>query len=314
MARPTNRSDTAGILYALAGFTLLTCGDAIIKSMAGEWPPVAVAALRFSLGAIGLAAILLVREGPRAFVPSHPWLHAGRGLCMAAASLLFFTAVYVMPLAEATALVFVSPIIIALLSGPLLGERVPRGTFLACAIALVGVFVVLRPNLAAIGWMALLPLGAATFFALMVIGNRASAGQGSALSMQVFIAGCAAPILVLAALAGRLMEWPAFDFGAPPPGVVLRCAAVAVTASTAHWLIYRGTMLAGAATIAPTTYIQLLVAVILGWAAFKDRPDALTLLGALVIVAAGLVLWRASRKGPGKGAMRPARPPGALRD
>jgi drug/metabolite transporter (DMT)-like permease len=77
--------------------------------------------------------------------------------------------------------------------------------------------------------------------------------------------------------------------------VIARTALVACTASVAHWLIFVGTSRAGAATVAPMTYVQLLIASALGWAVFGNRPDAMTLLGAAILVAAGLFLWRAGK-------------------
>ena len=288
--------DRAGLVFALAGFACLSFGDAIIKTMAGQWSPLAVAALRYAFGAVGLSALLLVHEGPRAFRPAKPWLQAARGLFVALATLCFFSAVFVMPLAEATAIVFVSPIITALLSRPLLGERVYPSTVIASVIAFVGVLIVLRPNVAAIGVAAFLPLGSAIFMSLLVIANRASSGQGSALSMQSFVAGFAAPVLIAAALLGQASGVEPLRFGWPEWDVIARCAIVAVTASTAHWLIYLATMRAGAATIAPMTYVQLLVASALGWWWFGDRPDLVTYAGALVIIVAGLYLWYAGRQ------------------
>lgn len=289
-------SDSSGILFALAGFALLSTGDAIIKTMAGQWSPLAVAALRFTFGAAGLSGLLLRSQGAAAFRPSHPWLQLARGFCLSAATLLFFTAIFIMPLAEATALVFIAPILTALLSGPLLKEKVRPATFIASAIAFVGVLVVLRPNFLALGFAALLPLASALFMSLLVIANRASAGQGSALSMQVFVALTAAPILTVAALIGDASGVGRFAIGWPPLGVVLRCALVAVTASTAHYLVYLGTTRANAATIAPTTYVQLLVASTLGWWWFGDTPDGMTLVGAAIIIGAGLYLWRDNRR------------------
>ena len=155
--------------------------------------------------------------------------------------------------------------------------------------------MVLRPNLVEIGWLAVLPLGAALFFSLTVIANRASAGTGSALSMQVFLAAIAAPLLVLFAVFGSISGIEGMQFGWPDWTVVARCALVAVTASSAHYLVYLGTTKAGASTIAPMTYVQLLVAIVMGWLLFNDRPDAMTLAGAAVIVAGGLYLWRDGR-------------------
>ncbi|MXO47785.1 EamA family transporter [Erythrobacter vulgaris] len=284
-------SERSGILIALCGFTLLSVGDAVIKTMSGEWSPLAVAALRFALGSAGVSVLLAANEGKAAFRPRNPRLQAARGFCLAAASLCFFSAIFVMPLATAMALAFVSPVIVALLSGPLLGEKVRSAVWFASLAALVGVGLVLRPNLAELGLVALLPLASAFFFALMIIANRASAGQGSALSMQVFVQIGAMPLLILAAVGGHISGFESLEVTAPDWTIVARCAVVAVTASSAHWLAYIGTQRAGAATIAPTTYVQMLVATILGWWWFGDVPDLLTLAGAAIIIGAGLLLW-----------------------
>ncbi|MBX7513223.1 DMT family transporter [Qipengyuania sp. GH38] len=286
-----DHSERSGILLALCGFALLSVGDAVIKTMAGEWSPLAVASVRFAIGAIGLSALLAMTEGPKAFRPSSPRLQFARGVCLAAASLLFFSAIFVMPLATAMSLAFVSPVIVAVLSGPLLGEKVRPAVWLASVIALVGVALVLRPNLYALGPVALLPLASAFFFALMVIANRASAGQGSALSMQVFMQVGAMPVLIVAAFGGHFSGVDALSVTVPDWTVIARCAVVAVTASSAHWLVYMGTQRAGASTIAPTTYVQMLVATSLGWWWFGDVPDLMTLLGATIIIGAGLILW-----------------------
>jgi len=287
--------DRIGLAFAVSGFALLSVGDAVVKSMAADWPAFAVAALRFSIGAIALSALLWRSEGPRAFRPSHPWLQLARGTCLAFASVAFFSAIYIMPLAEAMAIAFLAPVLTQALSGPLLGEKVRPRVYLVSLVALAGVAIILRPNLAELGLAALLPLVSATFFALLMITNRASAGQGSALSMQVFVAGICAPILIVLAGAAQLSGVPQLAFGWPEWHVVARCGVVALTASTAHWLVYVGTSKAGASTIAPAIYVQMLVAVIMGWWWFDNVPDLYTLAGAALIIASGLYLWRSGR-------------------
>ncbi|MGQ7828614.1 DMT family transporter [Altererythrobacter sp. Z27] len=288
------QNERIGLLFAIAGFATLSVGDAVIKSMAGAWPVVAVAALRFSIGAAGLSAILVVKEGGAGFRPSNPWLQLARGTCLALSTLAFFSAIYVMPLAETMAITFLSPVLTAILSGPLLGERVRPAVWVASLFALVGVALILRPNLAELGWPALLPLVAAVFFSLMMIAHRASAGQGSALAMQAYMAIVAAPLLVVAALGAKVTGIGGLDFGWPDWDVVLRCAFVAFTATCAHWMVFLGTSRAGASQVAPASYVQMLVATVLGWWWFGDAPDFLTLAGASVIIGAGLFLWRAS--------------------
>ena len=84
--------ERSGILLAVAGFTSLSVGDAIVKTMAGEWSPLAVAALRFTIGAIGLSLLLWRSEGASAFRPKRGWLQLARGYCLAGATLCFFSA------------------------------------------------------------------------------------------------------------------------------------------------------------------------------------------------------------------------------
>ncbi len=287
----------SGLGLAVIGFATLSVGDAVVKTMAGAWPAIAVAALRFSFGAAGLSLLLMRSEGPRGFVPTHPWLQVARGVCLAVASVSFFSAIYMMPLADAMAISFLSPVLTQILAGLLLGERVHPRVWVASFIAFAGVVTVLRPNLSELGLAALLPLNSATFFALLMIANRASAGQGSALSMQVFVAGVCALMLLIGAAAAKVSGISALDFGWPAWDIVLRCAVVAVTASTAHWLAYLAAARAGAAAIAPAIYVQILVAIALGWWWFGDRPDAATMAGTALIVGAGLYLWRAGRAG-----------------
>ncbi len=293
-----HHSEQSGLLLGLAGFILLSLGDAVVKSMAGQWTPTAIATLRYALGAAGLSAILLAREGAGAFVMPRPGLQLMRGAAVAVATIAFFAALALMPLAEATTIVFASPIITALLAPIFLSERATWTTWIAAAMAFVGVAIVLRPNLGELGAAALLPLLAAVAMSVLFMGNRAVAGAASALAMQAFVALCALPVMLLATAIGHGSGIDALAVGMPSAAVVAKCAVVACTASTAHWLIYLGTTRAGASTVAPMTYVQLIVAVGLGWIWFGYRPDALAMAGAAVIVGAGLFLWRAGSSKP----------------
>lgn len=291
-------SERSGQLFALLGFAVLSVGDGVIKTIAGDWSPAAAGALRFAIGAVLLSALLRRVEGAQAFIPLNPWLQIGRGACLGLTTTFFFWAIFMMPLADTMALTFVAPVLTALLSGPLLGEKVRRQVFIASLFALIGVVIVLRPNFAEWGFLSLLPLLSALFFSLMVILNRASAGQGSALSMQMFIAVVAAPIMLITATLGHHSGIEVLRVGVPDWTVVARCALVAVLASGAHTLVYVGTQRAGASSVAPMSYIQVVVATIIGWSVFGDIPDAMTFLGVAVIIGAGLYLWQSSERQP----------------
>jgi drug/metabolite transporter (DMT)-like permease len=288
-------SARSGLLFALAGFALLSCGDAVIKSIAGTWPGTAVAALRYSIGACGLGIFLLAKEGPGGFALPRPDIQLLRGAAVAAATILFFSSIFLMPLAEATAIGFTTPMITAILSSIFLKERTRPATWLASLAAFGGVLIILRPNIAELGWVALMPLAAALSMAMVMMGNRAVSTAGSPLLMQFLIASIAVPFVVGAALIGHFSGYPPLQVGVPDWTTIAKCCVVAVSASFAHWLIYMGTMRASAADIAPMTYVQLLIAMALGVAIFGDWPDLTSLAGSAIIIGAGLYLWNQKR-------------------
>lgn len=299
------QEEQIGLLYGLAGFAMLSVGDAVVKSMVGQWPGPAIAALRYTLGASGLGVALALAEGRAGFAFPLVRFQVLRGSAVAMATVAFFSALALMPLATATAILFTAPMLTALLAAVLLGEPLRRKTWIASIVAFAGVLIVLRPNVATLGVVALLPLVAATGNALMVIGNRAVAGRGSALAMQFTGAVIAAPILIAVTTLGAGSGFKPFALHWPALSVVAKCAFIACSATTAHTLIYLATTRAGAAMVAPMTYVQLLVATAIGWGLFHEPPDGLTLAGAAVIVASGIYLWRSSLARTARAAAEP---------
>jgi len=283
------------LILALCGFSILSVGDAVVKTMAGDWPGPAVSALRYSFGAIGLFIIVGAIEGRSGYRIPRPWLQVGRGAAVAFATYCFFMAVMALPLADATAIQFTSPMLTGLLSALVLGERAPKAVWGATALAFIGVLIVLRPNLLALGPAAFWPLGAAFGMAWLMILNRKAAGLASALSMQLLVAAMAAPLLIVAAILSHWSGIPAFRVPPPSLEVIAKCALVAFTATSGHILIYLATVRLSAAVVAPMTYVQLIVAAALGWAWFGNAPDAVMLGGAALIVAGGLWLWRSQK-------------------
>lgn len=288
-------AEKTGLLFAAGGFVLLSIGDGIVKSMAGLWPFTAVAALRYAMGAVGLAVLLWRREGRSGFAIRRPAIQIMRGFGVAVATMGFFGGVYVLPLATATAIVFLSPLITAALAIVMLGEPSRRATWVALLAGFVGVIVIVRPDPTAFDLRALLPLGAACGMSMVMIGNRMSARLASPLAMQFSIAAIGAVFLGAATLAGHLSRLAPLMVATPDWHVVLRCGVVAITATSAHWLVYLGTTRAGAATVAPTNYVQILVASLIGLFLFGDIPDIATVAGAAIIIGAGLYLWRSGR-------------------
>jgi drug/metabolite transporter (DMT)-like permease len=285
------QSDRAGLLYALAGFCTLSIGDAIIKGMAGAWPAPAMAATRYVAGTLLLAALLARYEGVAALrLPRDP-LHWLRGIAISISAVGMFLAVWVMPLAEATTIVFTQPIITAVLAMAFLGERARLSTWLATLVAFAGVYLVLRPNFDTAGWGVLLPVLSAAGMAVTIIANRKVTGRASVLAMQYYMSVTAMLFLLVATAAAHFSGLEDFRMHSPDWTVVARCVFIGMTATLAQWLIFMGTVKAGAGTVAPMTYGQLLMAVVLGWIFFGDRPDLTALAGGAVIIGSGLFLW-----------------------
>jgi drug/metabolite transporter (DMT)-like permease len=286
------QASAQGLLFALGGYMLLSMGDAIVKSMVPLWPATAIAALRYFLGAGGLGVILFLLEGKSGFRFANPFLHWGRALAVSMSAVCFFIGVKLMPLGDATAITFIGPMLTALLSALFLREKVTKTTMLASLVAFAGVLIVLRPNVAEVGLAALFPIGAALGMSVLILLNRKAAGTASVLALQFSVAALATPLLVAAAVIGDHSGIPSMEVHWPHWSVVMKCAIVAVSASCAHALIFMATTRASAATIAPMTYVQLIVAISIGAVIFGDMPDLASLGGSALIVGAGLVLWR----------------------
>ena len=289
------QSDRAGLLFALAGFCTLSIGDAIIKGMAGEWPAPAMATTRYVVGTMVLGVLMVRQGGWRALTLPRNGLQWLRGVMISVSAVSMFLAVWLMPLAEATSIGFTQPMITALLAMVFLGERARLGTWLATLVAFVGVFIVLRPSFDHAGWGVLLPLVGAFGMACVIILNRKVHGRASVLAMQYWMSVTALVFLLGVTTAGHFSGVEQFQLHWPHWSIVARCAFIGCSATLAQYLIYMGTAKAGAGTVAPMTYGQLLMAVALGAIFFGDFPDAVALLGAAIIIGAGLFLWWQAR-------------------
>ena len=259
--------------------------------MAGEWPVPAMAGMRYVAGTVLLAVLLARSEGLPALRLPRDALHWVRGIAISLSAVGMFLAVWIMPLAEATTIVFTQPIITAVLATLLLGERARLSTWAATAVAFAGVFLVLRPTFETAGWGVLLPVLSAAGMAVTIIANRKVTGRASVLAMQYYMSVTAMLFLLVATTAGHFSGLEDFRMDWPHWSVAARCAFIGLTATLAQWLIFMGTVKAGAGTVAPMTYGQLLMAVGLGAVFFGDWPDAAGLAGAAVIIGSGLFLW-----------------------
>lgn len=283
------REVTVGMLCALGGAACFVGMDSCVKLLAGRLP---VLQTTFVIALIAPLPSLLwaLRHGGLARLRTRrPLLQIGRGALMLAGTLGFFVAVSHMPLADAYALIFTMPLMITVLSVPLLGERVDPARWGAILLGLLGVLIMLRPGGGLIGPAAFAALGGALCYALVnLIVRRAGASE----TAEAFVVW---GNLTMAAGAALLQPW----LWTPPALADLPILALGgLLGGSAFLLVALAFQKAPAAVAAPFQYTQMIWGVLLGLVLFGDRPDPVVLLGGAIVIAAGLfVLHRETRRG-----------------
>ena len=161
-----------GIALMLAAMAMVPAMDGIAKALSARYAVLAIVWARYFFHFALLAPLVVARFGARAFVPAHLGLQVVRGGLLTAATGLYFAALAHMPMADALAVFFVTPLITVLLSGLLLGETVGRRRWLAVAVGFAGACLIIRPGFGALTWPALLALASGVFYALYMIATR----------------------------------------------------------------------------------------------------------------------------------------------
>src|SRR5919202_321510 len=183
---------------------------------------------------------------------------------------------------ETTSIVFATPLLVALLSGPLLGEWVGPRRLAAIGVGFLGVVLVLRPGLGGLHWAASFSVVGMVCYALYSITTRKLAQVDSAATM-----------VLLSALVPALALTPAMPFVWRMPEHAtswLLLAGTGLFGAVGHWLLTVAHRLAPASILMPFTYSQILWVVLLSYVVFHDVPSATTLMGAGIVIASGLYL------------------------
>lgn len=300
-----------GISFIVLGMLCLSINDALIKFLSEGYPLHQIVFIR-SLVGMGVSLVIVRFEGGlRILRTSKPGLHLLRGLLLVAANLTFFVALAAMPLAGATAIFFVAPLFITLLSIPFLDDKVGPRRIAAVVVGFVGVLVMLRPGgeQGSPGILvSLLPVMAALTYALFQILTRKLGGISKASAMAVYIQGLFIIVgLGFFAVAGdgrfaaggdntslnfllRAWTWPEGRDLALLVGLGLLSAAVVYSLSQA----YRS---ASAATVAPFEYVAMPMAALWGFLVWNEVPDARSIAGMALIIGTGMyVLVREKRR------------------
>lgn len=304
MALATDRAPLSGALWALSATVGFSAVDVIVKFLSSDYPHYQLTFLRTVVAVIVLMAVIVPITGVRVqFRTKRLKQHILRGFCVVFANLCFFLALAAMPLAEAVAIFFVSPFLIALFSIFFLGETVGPRRWAAIGVGLLGVLIVLRPGTEAFQIAALLPIGAAAGYGMLHIYTRRIGDTESAVTLTFFTQLI---MLSVAAVAGLTFGYGQFDqfdhpsltflFRAwvwPAPLDALLILALGLSIAISGFAISEAYRRSEPAFIAPFEYIALPLSVLWGIAVFDEWPDIWALVGIALILASGMVLiWR----------------------
>lgn len=280
-----------GVALFLAALLLFAALDATAKYLAASFAVPLLVWARYTVHCVFMLAAVAPSQGRTLLVSAHPWLLTLRALLLVAVTLLGQLALHALPLAETTALIFVTPLLVALLAGPLLGERVDARTWSATLAGFAGVLLIARPGGSLAGAGIAYALGAALCYALYQIMTRHLATSETPLRL-LFTSALGG---TLAMSFAPLTEWQGHW---PDARQALLIASLGLYGGVGHFLFIRAFREAPASTLSPLLYVQLLWATAFGWLVFADLPDALSLLGMLVIGASGLGLALGRRRRP----------------
>lgn len=280
----------SAVLLIVCATACFTSVDVSVKHLSQRYPVPLIVWARWGVQALFVLAVVGPKMRGSMLRTRRLPLHLLRAVLLIASSLCFFSALRYLPLADSTALNYTAPIMVTLMAGWFLGERLTRPRWAFVIAGFVGMLLIVRPGNTLLGPAALLALAAAALYAVFQVITRVLARE---------------PLMVLLAypsLVGALL----LSLGAPfvpseaayPTSDLAAFIGIGVVGSVGHLLFIKAFQRASASAIAPFTYTQLVWSTLAGWLVFGTLPDGWTATGIVVIAGSGIVLmgyerWRA---------------------
>jgi len=282
---PHTDHPSRGISLSILASILFAITDTTAKFLSNDVPVTAINWVRYVIF-VAMAAYL-ARSLPRAALrPARPGLQILRALAVLGSATLFIYGVQAMTIAQAITISFLSPLLITILSIPMLGEHVGPRRWAAVAAGMAGVLLVVRPGLEGFQPAALFGIASATCWSIGMILTRRMAGADAPETTVLWSA-----VIGLVLLSVALP----FDFHWPTPFEWVLLVGLGVVVSLGQWFTILAHRFAPASLIAPFSYSQLVWVTITGYVVFGDWPDGWTLAGAAVIIASGLYIAHRER-------------------
>ncbi len=280
-------SDTRHGIALMVGATMVFAfQDGISRYLAGNYNVLMVVMVRYWFFAAFVIAVARRRAGGIAVAArtTQPWLQALRGVLLVAEICITVVSFVLLGLVETHAVFIIYPLLVAALSGPVLGESVGWRRWLAIGIGFVGILIILQPGRGVFSPVALVPLAGAFGFALYGLLTRYVARRDST-ATSFFWTGTVGAAAITAV---GIWFWEPMA-----PGDWGWMAVLCVSGALGHWLLIRCYEVAEASAVQPFAYLQLVFVSIIGILVFGETLRANVVIGAGVVVLAGLfTLWR----------------------
>ena len=272
---------TRGVALMILAIFLFTAMDATAKGLIATYPAPQVIWVRFA-GQLLLVLLILRHELGPVLRTRFPVLHVWRSASQFGATTFFFLSLPFIGLAEATAIADINPVLITLGAALFLGEKLGPRRIAGVVVALIGALIVIRPGAGVFTWWAILPLLCALSYATSALLTRKIGAQESVWASMVY-----------ASLFGTIVAGAALPFYWEPiaAGDLWKFGLIACLGTGAQLCIIRSFSITEASVVAPFAYLGIVFATFWGVVLYDQWPDRWTVIGALVIVGAGLYVW-----------------------
>ncbi|MDD5297564.1 MAG: DMT family transporter [Rhodocyclaceae bacterium] len=282
-------TERRGIAFTLAAVFVFACMDSTAKYLATRYALPLLVWARYSGHFLLMVVFLAPSHRSALFVTRRLPAQLFRAFLLLGVTSCVISALRTLPLAEATALGYTSPLMAALLAGPWLGEKVGPSRWLALAAGFVGVLFIARPGGALTGEGIAYALAGASCYAIYQVMTRQLSTSENSVTLLFYTA--------LVGTIGSTLILPWAPMGTLPGGMDLAAvAALGALGGLGHFLLIRAFHHAGVATLGPFLYAQLIWAMALGWLLFQHLPDRWSLLGMALVVGSGLAVAVGNRR------------------
>jgi len=273
-----------GITLMVAAAACFALMDSTTRFLGAFLPITLMLWSRYALHAVAMA-VWLAADRSKRFGTSRPGFQVLRGSLLLGSSALAFHALQHMPVAEFTAIIMLTPVLVTLISPWLLHERVSALRWALVVGGFAGALIVIRPGSGLFGWAVLLPLVAAFSNAgFQVLTSKLGAGESA--HTTNFYTGLVGTAVMTPLLLASPIDADAVLFAAPPLHLAL-LAGIGVLGTAGHLSLVMSLGLARASTLMPFIYTQIGFAALVGWIVFRDAPDRWGWVGMAVIAACG---------------------------